>query len=105
MDDRKRLLSSVSFFEISIVIEAKKGEPGGREFDLLLHRSQIEVVSFTLKHAELARQAWRLFGKGRHPAGLNLGDCCSYALAKYSREPLLFKGKDFSKTDIPVIQI
>lgn len=82
------------------MVEAKKGESGGRELDLILHRAQVEVIAMNSEQAEIARAAWRKFGKGNHPAGLNIGDCCAYALAKYSEEPLLFKGKDFSRTDI-----
>jgi ribonuclease VapC len=96
----KRLVSAFSALETSIVIESKKGEPGGRELDLLLHKARIEIVPINEEQFELARRAWRDFGKGRHPAGLNIGDCCSYALSKYSGEPLLFKGDDFSKTDV-----
>ncbi len=103
--DHRRLLSSVSFLEISIVVGARKGEIGGREFDLLLHRCRIEIASLTAEQAEMARQAWRRFGKGRHPAGLNMGDCCSYALARYAGEPLLFKGRDFSQTDLEIVAI
>jgi ribonuclease VapC len=103
-NDPKRLLSAFSALEVGIVIEAKKGEAGGRELDLLLHRAQIEIVAMTSEHCELARFAWRAFGKGRHPAGLNIGDCCSYALAKYSGEPLLFKGDDFTKTDLQAVR-
>ncbi len=100
MDDSKKLLSAFSFLETSIVIEAKKGESGGRELDLLIHRAGIDIIPMDAEQSELARYAWRNYGKGRHPAGLNVGDCCSYALAKYSGEPLLFKGNDFFKTDI-----
>jgi ribonuclease VapC len=96
----KRLVSAFSALETLIVIESKKGEPGGRELDLLLHKARIEIVPINEEQFELARRAWRDFGKGRHPAGLNIGDCCSYALSKYSGEPLLFKGDDFSKTDV-----
>jgi len=96
----KRIVSAFSALETSIVIESKKGDPGGRELDLLLHKARIEIVPINEEQFELARRAWRDFGKGRHPAGLNIGDCCSYALSKYSGEPLLFKGEDFSKTDI-----
>ena len=99
-DGQKRLMSVFSVLEASIVIEAKKGEAGGRELDLLLHRARIETVGMDPEQGEIARIAWQRFGKGRHPAGLNIGDCCAYALAKYSGEPLLFKGDDFSKTDI-----
>ena len=100
----KKMISAFNALESAIVIEAKKGEVGGRELDLLLHRAQIEIIPFNSDQAELARTAWRTYGKGNHPAGLNIGDCCAYALAKYSGEPLLFKGEDFSRTDVkPVI--
>lgn len=103
-NDPRRLLNAFSALEVSIVIEAKKGEPGGRELDLLLHRAQIEIVSMDAEQYELARYAWRTFGKGRHSAGLNIGDCCSYALSKYSGEPLLYKGDDFKKTGIKAVK-
>jgi ribonuclease VapC len=103
--DPKRLISAFTALETSIVIEAKKGESGGRELDLLIHRAQIEIIALNSEQLELARSAWRDYGKGRHPAGLNIGDCCSYALAKHAQEPLLFKGDDFAKTDIPVVSI
>jgi ribonuclease VapC len=103
-DDSKIMISAFNALESAIVIEAKKGEAGGRELDLLLHRARIEVIPLNNDQAELALSAWRKYGKGNHPAGLNIGDCCAYALSKYSGEPLLFKGKDFSQTDIrPVI--
>lgn len=95
-----KLISSINALETGIVVEARKGEAGGREFDLLMHRAQIEIVAMNADQAELARAAWRKYGKGNHPADLNIGDCCAYALAKYSGEPLLFKGDDFSQTDI-----
>ena len=101
--DPKKVMSSFSLLEAGIVIEAKKGEAGGRELDLLIHRCEIEVVNLTTEQSELARVCWRRFGKGRHPASLNIGDCCSYALSKYTNEPLLFKGEDFSKTDLELI--
>jgi len=101
--DNKRLISAFSLLETSIVIEAKKGEAGGRELDILLHHTRVEIISMNPEQAEAARKAWRDYGKGRHAAALNIGDCCSYALAKISGEPLLFKGDDFIKTDIPVI--
>lgn len=99
-NDGRRLVSVFSALEAGIVIEAKKGDAGGRALDLLLHRIQAEVVPLTGEHYEIARAAWRRYGKGRHPAGLNIGDCCAYALSKHSGEPLLFKGNDFSNTDI-----
>ena len=95
-----RLMSSFSALECAIVIEARKGEAGARELDLLLHRAGVEIAAFDADQQEIARDAWRRFGKGRHPAGLNIGDCCAYALAVVSREKLLFKGTDFSRTDV-----
>ena len=101
--DPRRLLSSVQLLESAIVIEAKKGPAGGRELDLLLHRAQIQVVNFTADLAEVARETWRRWGKGRHPAGLNFCDCCAYAVALQLGEPLLFKGEDFRRTDIQAV--
>ncbi len=101
--DSRRLISAFSVLEAGIVIEARKGESGGRELDLLLHHIRADIVSMDPEQAEAARKAWRTYGKGRHPAGLNIGDCCSYALAKVTGEPILFKGDDFSKTDLPSV--
>jgi ribonuclease VapC len=95
-----RLISSVNALESSMVIENRKGKTGGRELDLLLHRSGVEVVASTAEHYEVARDAWRRFGKGNHPASLNIGDCFAYALSQVSGEPLLFKGNGFPKTDV-----
>ncbi len=104
-DDPRRLMSAFNVLETGIVVETKKGESGGRELDLLLHRARIEIVSKNEDQVELARSAWRNYGKGNHPAGFNIGDCCAYALAKYTGEPLLFKGEDFSQTDIQPVTI
>ena len=103
-NESRKLISAFNHLETAIVVEAKKGESGGRELDLILHRAQVEVIAMNYEQAEVARAAWRKFGKGNHPAGLNIGDCCAYALAKYSEEPLLFKGNDFSRTDIRAAQ-
>ncbi|MDB5362855.1 MAG: PilT protein-like [Rhodospirillales bacterium] len=97
-----RLLSAASLVEASQVIESRKGEAGGRELDLLIYRAGIEIVPVDAVQAEVARAAFRQFGKGRHPAGLNYGDCFSYALAKVSEAPLLFVGEDFSRTDLAI---
>lgn len=86
--------------ETSIVVEARHGEPAGRELDLLLHRISASLVEINKQQLDIARSAWRRYGQGRHPAGLNFGDCFSYALSKHSGEPLLFKGNDFAQTDI-----
>ncbi len=98
--DPKRMISAFNALESGIVSEARKGEAGGRELDLFLHRARIEIIALNSDQVEIGLSAWRKYGKGNHPAGLNIGDCCAYALAKYSGEPLLFKGKDFSQTDI-----
>jgi ribonuclease VapC len=99
-DDETRLVSAATLLETSIVIEARKGEAGGRELDLLIHKAGIDVVPVDAEQVAEARRAYRRFGRGRHAAGLNLGDVFAYALARTSGEPLLFKGEDFSKTDV-----
>jgi ribonuclease VapC len=96
----QRLLSAANLLEASVVIESRKGEAGGRELDLLLYRAAIEIVAVDQDQAEVARVAWRRFGKGGHPAGLNSGECSAYALARTRQLPLLFQGDDFSQTDI-----
>lgn len=100
--DPKRLVSALSVLEAAVVLHSRKGPAGGRELDLLLHTAGAAIVSFDAEQAVLARAAYETFGKGHHPAALNLGDCCSYALSRSSGEPLLFKGSDFSKTDVAV---
>lgn len=100
--DTVRLMSAVSFVETGMVVEARLGEAAGRELDLFVHQAGIDVVPVDREQAEIARRALRDWGKGRHPAGLNLGDSFSYALAKTTGEPLLFKGADFAKTDVAV---
>lgn len=99
-EDATRLMCAASVLEASLVVESELGEEGGRELDLLLLKAGIDVVPFTKEQLEIARHAFRSYGKGRHPAGLNYGDCFSYALSKATGEPLLFKGEDFSKTDV-----
>ena len=96
-----RLLSVANFLEAAMVIESRKGEAAGRELDLALYRATIDVVPVDQDQAEIARLAWRRYGKGRHAAGLNYGDCFAYALARQRRLPLLFRGDDFVRTDIP----
>ena len=95
-----RLLSGVTFVEATLVVEGRKGRRAERMVDRFVEEGEIEVFPVTVEHAQLACEAFRAFGKGRHPAGLNLGDCFAYALAKATSEPLLFKGDDFLKTDI-----
>jgi ribonuclease VapC len=94
-------MSVASYVELSIVIENQLGPEGMRQAEAFFRRAAITIEPVTISHGELARQAFLDFGKGRHKAGLNFGDCFSYALAKATGEPLLFKGHDFSQTDIP----
>jgi ribonuclease VapC len=82
------------------VVDARYGEEGLRDLNLLMSTAGIELVPFDAEQATLARQAYSTYGKGRHAAALNFGDCFAYALAKASGQPLLFKGSDFSKTDL-----
>jgi ribonuclease VapC len=97
-----RRISAASVVESGIVIFARHGDPGDRELDVLLHRLAVDVVPVTAEQAELARMAYRTFGKGHHAAALNYGDCFSYALAALSGDALLCTGDDFSKTDIRI---
>jgi ribonuclease VapC len=99
-EDPNRLVSAATLLETAVVIEARKGEAGGRELDLLIHKASIEIVAVDADHVSEARRAYRRFGKGRHDAGLNFGDLFAYALARTTGEPLLFKGTDFTKTDV-----
>lgn len=99
-DASSRAIAAPTVVEAALVVEGRSGPAMGAELDDLLGTMDAEVVPFTAEHAALAREAWRRYGKGRHPAGLNLGDCFAYALAKARNEPLLFKGEDFAQTDV-----
>lgn len=103
--DPVRLVSAATLVECGILVEARRGEAAGRELDLALHRAHATVVPVDERQAEIARSAWRRYGKGRHPAALNLGDCFAYALSVDRGEPLLFKGNDFSRTDVTAVPI
>jgi ribonuclease VapC len=96
-------LSAVNFVEASVVIETRKGAPGLLELDLLIEKSGMRIAHVDERMAREARVAYRHYGKGRHPAKLNLGDCFAYALAKTLDEPILCTGHDFAKTDIAVV--
>ena len=94
-------ISAATYLETSIVVEARRDPVAVRVVDTILDRFGIELEAFTAEHAEIARAAYRDFGRGSgHPARLNFGDCISYALAKATGEPLLYKGDDFGHTDI-----
>jgi ribonuclease VapC len=97
-----RMISAANVLETGIVLEARRGESAGREFDLFVVRTNLQIISLDSEQVEIARSAWRKYGKGRHPAGLNFGDCLAYALAKFTGEPLLAKGHDFAATDVEI---
>jgi ribonuclease VapC len=99
-DDPVRLISAATVLEATMVIETRLGDAGGREFDLWLLKIGAEIVPVDAEQTDMARRAWRRYGKGHHAAALNYGDCFSYALAVTRGEPLLFKGADFAKTDV-----
>jgi ribonuclease VapC len=103
-----KLISAANSLETGIVLEARRGEAAGREFDLFMVRAKLEVVPVDAEQVEIARSAWRKYGKGRHAAGLNFGlnygDCFAYALAKFSGQKLLAKGEDFRFTDVELVQ-
>jgi ribonuclease VapC len=102
-ESETRLLSAANALETAIVVESRRGEAASRELDLFLHRTKIEIVAVDAEQFSVARFAWRKFGKGRHPAALNFGDCFAYALTKTSSEPLLAKGEDFRRTDLQLL--
>ncbi len=93
-------MSAVTLVEAAMVAEARGGFGAGQDLDDLVERVGIQVIPVTGEQARAARNAWRCYGKGKHPAALNLGDCFVYALARTAGEPLLFKGGDFALTDI-----
>ena len=100
--DRTRLVSAATVVETSLVVLGRFGEMGDPQVDRLLRGIGAEVVPVGLEQVAIARDAALRFGRGRHPAALNFGDCFSYALAMESGEPLLFVGEGFAKTDVDV---
>ena len=98
----ERMLSAATLVEAGIVMQARRGDEGARDVDLLLAKLRVEIVPFTARQADIARKAFRRYGRGRHDAELNFGDCLAYALAKDASAPLLFKGDDFAQTDVMV---
>jgi ribonuclease VapC len=99
----KRLLSAATAVEVGIVLEARKGLAVSRDFDLFLHEAGIEIVSVDETQAAQARSSFRQYGKGRHPAGLNFGDCFTHALAMVSGEPVLAKGPEFQRANLQIV--
>ncbi len=98
--DAIRLISAPTLVEASMIMLSRRGAAGVADLNAFQEKARIEIVPFGTQHVELALDAFRRFGKGRHRAGLNLGDCFAYALAKSTSEPLLFKGSDFAHTDV-----
>lgn len=96
----RRLASAATVVECGIVLLSRRGEGGVSRLNILLGDAKIEIVPVDVEQMRGAVDAFRRFGKGRHPAGLNFGDCFAYALAAVTGEPLLYKGDDFAKTDI-----
>lgn len=97
-----RLISAVSVLEAGILAEARKGAEGAQHLDAFLHQAALDIIAFDADQVSFARDAFRRYGKGRHSAGLNFGDCAAYALARFSGEPLFFKGNDFGQTDLAI---
>lgn len=95
-----RRIASATLLETCMVLYSRYGDAGEREVDTFVHRTGTQVIPVTLEHVDVARAAYRRYGKGRHPAALNYGDCFSYALATSLGEPLLFVGTDFARTDV-----
>jgi ribonuclease VapC len=96
----RRLMPAVTWFEATLVIDARGDDVARQTFEDVVSGLDISFVPFSIEHAKRAREARRIYGRGQHPAQLNFGDCMVYAVAQHEGEPLLFKGNDFSQTDI-----
>jgi len=103
--DPVRLLSAASYVEAGIVLETRFGLPGRHQLILFITRASIIIKEVDQEQAEICLQAFNRFGKGKHPAGLNYGDCFSYALSTVTAEPLLYKGIDFVQTDVKKVEL
>lgn len=99
VSSRSRAISVANWLEATIVVESRGDSVAGSSLEQFVRDAQIKLIDVTVEQADLARDAWRKFGRGRHRARLNFGDCFAYSLAKMRREPLLFKGDDFAQTD------
>jgi ribonuclease VapC len=100
LDESPRRMSVASWFEATMVVDRRGNAVAANLFEGFMQDARIELMPVSVSQAMIARTAWRTFGRGTHPAKLNYGDCFAYALAKETREPLLFKGNDFAQTDI-----
>ncbi|MDA3956828.1 type II toxin-antitoxin system VapC family toxin [Oceanispirochaeta sp.] len=96
----RKTISPLNALEADIVVQSRKGDPGHQALERILYNCEIVIIPFDSAMRTLAYEGWLRFGKGRHQASLNMGDCCAYALARYLNEPLLYKGNDFVRTDI-----
>jgi ribonuclease VapC len=103
VDANERQISAFSVLESNIIALSRKGRTGQLDLEALLQELDLTSVPFDAEQGQIARQAWNRFGKGRHPAALNIGDCCSYALARSVGAPLLCKGNDFPQTDLDLV--
>lgn len=103
--DHVRLVSAVTKLEAGIVAAGRRGLVGAADLDALLRELDVAIIAFDEHQSDIARAAFARYGKGRHPAKLNFGDCAAYALAIAEGEPLLFKGRDFRQTDVAVVEI
>ena len=99
-DADRCLISAGNYVELSIVLERQAAPEADRQCEMFFRRAGIVIEPFTVEQAHIARQAFHDFGKGRHAAGLNFGDCFAYALSKVTGDPLLYKGEDFARTDV-----
>jgi ribonuclease VapC len=95
-----RRMSAANFVEAAIITDSNRNPLLSGSFDTLIRKAPVTIEPVTVEQAKIAREAYRDFGKGRHRAGLNFGDCFAYALAKVTGEPMLFKGDDFRHTDL-----
>lgn len=100
VSSRKRAMSVANWLEATIVVESRGDPVASSSLDQFIRDAQIGLIDVTVEQTELARNAWRKFGRGKHRASLNFGDCFAYSLAKMRNEPLLFKGDDFAQTDV-----
>jgi len=100
LSTERAVMSAATLLEAGMVMEGRLGEAGGLDLDRLIAEGRVDIVPFDASQAAIAREAFRRFGKGRHPAGLNLGDCFASALAAHLDEPLLYTGRDFARTDV-----
>lgn len=98
--DPQRFISAANWLESQMVLQGRLGPPGAAMADALFRELRIEIIPLDVRHVHTAMAAWQRYGKGRHAAGLNLGDCCAYATAVLKNQKLLFKGNDFGRTDV-----